>query len=154
LALNAAIEAARAGEQGRGFAVVADEVRTLASRTQKSTEEIQVMIEGLQKEAKLAVQTMAKGHKETQEAVEQTAKTSQAFNDLSQSVSVINEMNEQIAAAGNEQKTVIETVQQNISVIAEASDESTKDANSISELCQTLAKSSSQLNQYVNKFST
>jgi methyl-accepting chemotaxis protein len=58
LALNAAIEAARAGEQGRGFAVVADEVRQLAARTSGSTMEIAAMINMIQKETLLAIQSM------------------------------------------------------------------------------------------------
>ena len=111
LALNAAIEAARAGEQGRGFAVVADEVRTLASRTQVSTGEIQKVLQELQSGSRNAVVSMERAKSLAQQAVSQSGKSGQSLQQITGSVSGITAVNNQIAAATEEQHATSQLIQ-------------------------------------------
>ncbi|AGH80682.1 methyl-accepting chemotaxis protein [Psychromonas sp. CNPT3] len=117
LALNAAIEAARAGEQGRGFAVVADEVRNLAARTQKSTAEINLMLDELRKGADIVVGAMAHTKLSCNESLDNTNKAISSIDAMSGSILEINDLGTQIATAAEEQSSVTEDISRQMSAI-------------------------------------
>ncbi len=152
LALNAAIEAARAGEQGRGFAVVADEVRTLASRTQDSTTEIESMIERLQQGTTQAVEVMSKSHERTQTSINETQKESEFLNNITHSVTAIDDMCTHIASASEEQSAVANDISRSIEHINQSTIEATQASQQVSESSDNLAHLASDLQSLISRF--
>ncbi|MBH9518411.1 methyl-accepting chemotaxis protein [Pseudomonas aeruginosa] len=138
LALNAAIEAARAGDAGRGFAVGADEVRNLARRTQDSVEQIRGVIEGLQQGTRDVVDAMHGSHRQAQGSVEQVDEAVAALQRIGEAVTVINDMNLQIASAAEEQSSVAEEINRNVAAIRDVTESLSSQAEESAQVSQSL----------------
>jgi methyl-accepting chemotaxis protein len=137
LALNAAVEAARAGEQGRGFAVVAAEVRSLAQRSAAAAKEIK----GLIGESVGKVEAGTK-------LVDAAGETMQ---EIVVAVKQVSDLIAEIAAASHEQSMGIvqvntaitqmdQVVQQNASLVEEASAATESMKDQARSLLQTVAR--------------
>ncbi|TLX61956.1 methyl-accepting chemotaxis protein [Stutzerimonas nosocomialis] len=154
LALNAAIEAARAGEQGRGFAVVADEVRALAMRTHTSTEEIEGLIANLQRVAQKAVEKMDSSRSLTQRTVTLAGEAGSALGRITDAVSTIEQMNQQIAAAAEEQSVVAETINESVTRVRDIGEQSATASHQIAGSSAELARLGGDLQGLVGRFRT
>ena len=152
LALNAAIEAARAGSAGEGFAVVADEVRSLALRTQESAEEIEGLILRLHTGTQQVADIMDSSRSLTDNSVSLTRDAGDALAAIARTVSVIQEMNPQIAAAAEEQSAVAEEINRSVLKVRDVSEQTAAASEETAAASAQLSQLSLDLQTLVGKF--
>ncbi len=152
LALNAAIEAARAGEAGRGFAVVADEVRNLAHRTQASAQEIQQMIEELQVGSRAAVTTMTESQRHSEDSVTIANQAGESLGVVTEQIGEIDGMNQSVATATEEQTSVVESINMDITEINTLNQEGVENLQSTLRACKDLEQQATRLKELVGSF--
>ncbi|MEH2308364.1 methyl-accepting chemotaxis protein [Nostoc sp.] len=152
LAINAGIEAARAGEEGQGFAVVAEEVGELAVRSAAATQEIEQIVENIQRETSEVVQAMEIG---TTQVVEGTLIVEEAKQSLSEILDVsrqIDSLVQSISTATASQVETSQSVSQLMKDIAAISQRTSDSSRQVSESLQQTVEISQQLQETVEAF--
>ncbi|MEA5624382.1 methyl-accepting chemotaxis protein [Nostoc sp. UHCC 0251] len=152
LAINAGIEAARAGEEGQGFAVVAEEVGELAVRSAAATQEIEQIVENIQRETSEVVLAMEIG---TTQVVEGTQIVEEAKQSLSEILDVSRQIDflvQSISTATASQVETSQSVSQLMKDIAAVSQRTSDSSRQVSESLQQTVEISHQLQETVEAF--
>ncbi len=152
LAINAGIEAARAGEEGQGFAVVAEEVGELAVRSAAATQEIEQIVENIQRETSEVVQAMEIGTTQVVEGTRIVEEAKQSLSEILDVSSQIDSLVQSISSATASQVETSQSVSQLMKDIAAISQRTSDSSRQVSESLQQTVDISQQLQETVEAF--
>ncbi|ODG96495.1 chemotaxis protein [Nostoc sp. KVJ20] len=152
LAINAGIEAARAGEEGQGFAVVAEEVGELAVRSAAATQEIEQIVENIQRETSEVVQAMEIGTTQVVEGTRIVEEAKQSLSEILDVSSQIDSLVQSISTATASQVETSQSVSQLMKDIAAISQRTSDSSRQVSESLQQTVDISQQLQETVEAF--
>ena len=112
------------------------------------------MIGRLQQGAKEAVSAIDQIKDGSQHTVTEASKVDEALREIQGAVSTINDMNNQIASAAEEQTTVSETINQNVHAIVSIAQETAEGTGQAVQISEQLAALATELDQLISRYKT